>query len=132
MDRKLCSCGRVKYGIGRLCALCQQQKRSLKVKPTRKPRKGSNPKHLEWIRTLPCIVDGCRGGGDPAHVRMPGTGGGMKLKPPDVWTVPLCREHHREQHDIGHPAFERKYCIDFRRSAMELAALSPYQGEEIA
>jgi hypothetical protein len=117
--------------MGRLCALCQQQKAQLKVRPAKKPRKGSNPRHLVWIATLPCIVLGCRGDAVAAHVRM-GTGGGTALKPPDRWTVPLCHHHHTEQHQIGHWAFEKKYQIDFRQRAESLAALSPYQGEEIA
>lgn len=59
--------------------------------------------HLAFIRSLPC----CRCGRSPsqaAHVRM-GTGGGMGMKPDDRYTVPLCADHHREQHQVGEKAF---------------------------
>lgn len=48
------------------------------------------------------------------------------MKPPDRWTVPLCHHHHREQHQIGHTAFDAKYSIDLRREAEFFAAASPY------
>lgn len=59
--------------------------------------------HLAFIRSLPC----CRCGKSPsqaAHVRM-GTGGGMGMKPDDRYTVPLCADCHRRQHDVGERAF---------------------------
>lgn len=60
-------------------------------------------RHLKFVASLPCIKcysTPC----DAAHIRMR-TGGGMGMKPGDNWTVPLCRIHHREQHQIGEPAF---------------------------
>jgi len=53
------------------------------------------------------------------------TGGGMGLKPPDKFTAPLCADHHREQHQIGHRAFDAKYGLDLRALAEELSAMSP-------
>ena len=59
----------------------------------KRPRQHAN-KHLEWIRTLPCIVTGRRDGIQAAHIRYAdpryakravGTG----EKPDDKWTVPL-------------------------------------------
>lgn len=39
-----------------------------------------------------------------AHVRM-GSGAGIGQKPDDFRTVPLCREHHARQHEVGERTF---------------------------
>lgn len=92
----------------------------------RRPSKTRCPAHLEWIRSLPCAVPGCATVPcEAAHVRQ-GTGGGMGLKPPDRFSAPLCREHHREQHQIGHRAFDQKYGVSLLALAGELAAQSPH------
>jgi hypothetical protein len=61
--------------------------------------------HLKFIRTLRCCICG-KPDPDPAHIRSANavygkreTGGAEKAS--DKWTVPLCREHHDEQHDAG-------------------------------
>ena len=51
---------------------------------------------LEKIKTLPCQVCGRRPV-DPCHIRSVGSGG--KDEPWNV--IPMCRLHHREQHDKG-------------------------------
>ena len=58
--------------------------------------------HLKFIRTLHCCICG-KPDPDPAHIRSANaiygkreTGGQEKAS--DKWTVPLCREHHDEQH----------------------------------
>lgn len=73
-----------------------------------------------------CIVPDCRcrDGSVAAHVRV-NTDSGMGTKPSDEWTVPLCDGHHKEQHQIGHRAFDEKYGIDMRETAKDLASLSP-------
>jgi hypothetical protein len=85
-----------------------------------------NPAHLEWIRTLPCTIRLCTQPSVAAHVRVR-SGGGMGLKPPDSFTVPLCDGHHKEQHRIGHAAFDALYAVDLRTEALRLAALSPFK-----
>ena len=59
--------------------------------------------HLRFIRSLKCCLCG-KPNPDPAHIRSANaiygkreTGGQEKAS--DKWTVPLCREHHDEQHD---------------------------------
>jgi hypothetical protein len=67
----------------------------------RQPRE-EDPAYLAYVRTLPCLI--CRRGpSDPAHLRTgarqygkPPTG--MGEKPSDWWTLPLCRQHHDDQH----------------------------------
>lgn len=61
--------------------------------------------HLKFIRTLHCCICG-KPDPDPAHIRSANqiygkreTGGAEKAS--DKWTVPLCREHHDEQHAAG-------------------------------
>ena len=129
-QRSCRGCGGRLYGIGALCARCtidQRAARAPRPKRVRRANAARNPEHLAWIRSLPCSIRGCtcRTGTQAAHVRM-NTGGGMGMKPPDRWTAPLCHEHHHEQHQIGHAAFDAKYGIDLRALAAELASLSPF------
>jgi hypothetical protein len=70
----------------------------------RRPRERDNT-HLAFIRSLRCCICG-KPNPDPAHIRSANaiygkreTGGQEKAS--DKWTVPLCREHHDEQHDAG-------------------------------
>lgn len=85
--------------------------------------------HLQWVRGHFCTVigEGCDGSKiEAAHVRS-SLDGGVGLKPGDQWTIPLCGWHHREQHQIGESAFERKYKINMRAIAEGLAARSPHK-----
>ena len=81
----------------------------------RQPRK-KNAKHLDYIRSLPCAI--CGGiDTEAAHIRSGNLGWGkrstgMAEKPDDKWCVPLCNEHHREQHESSEMAFWHKYGID--------------------
>ena len=66
--------------------------------------------HLDFIRSLCCIICGDQTTVEAAHLRFsdaraakPITGAGTK--PSDSWCVPLCGRHHREQHASG----ERKW-----------------------
>lgn len=74
------------------------------AKGQKRPRE-RNENHLAFIRTLKCCLCG-KPGPDPAHIRSASpiygkreTGAGEKAS--DKWTVPLCREHHDEQHKAG-------------------------------
>lgn len=100
------------------------------------------PRHRKFVRGHACCVPGCQDGPiEFAHVRT-GTDGGTALKPSDTHGISLCVEHHREQHQIGEPAFERRYRIDMKALAAEFARKSPdiamreamvsYQDEEEA
>lgn len=86
------------------------------------------PRHRQWVRGFQCAVqnDDCGGDIECAHVRS-GTNGGMGLKPGDEWCIPLCRDHHHEQHTIGEMAFEKLYGIDMKVLARGLARNSPVQ-----
>jgi hypothetical protein len=82
--------------------------------------------HLTWLRGCTCAIEKRGGKIEAAHVRT-GTDGGIGLKPSDTYAIPLCAEAHREQHQIGEPAFERRYGIDMRELAESHAAKSPHR-----
>jgi hypothetical protein len=60
-------------------------------------------KHLNFIRSLPCLICGVFGS-EAAHLRK-GTDGGIGLKPSDKFTTPLCHNCHAEQHRVGELRF---------------------------
>jgi hypothetical protein len=85
----------------------------------RKPNQGLRPKHLAFVRSLPCVA--C--GGPPpciaAHVRMSradiGKANTMARKPDDKYTVPLHDQpcHGGDQHTkYGEPEFWARLGID--------------------
>ena len=83
-----------------------------------------SPSFLAYVRRHNCTIveidpTGCGGEIEAAHVRK-GTDGGVGMKPSDCYALPLCREHHAEQHMIGEPAFERKYLFYMRAIADRL------------
>lgn len=87
--------------------------------------------HLAWVRGHACSVGGASGHGcggkiEAAHVRG-GTDGGLGVKPSDTYTIPLCSDHHAEQHRIGEAAFCKRYAIDMIAIANGLARISPHR-----
>lgn len=76
------------------------------ARTSRKQPREESGDHLDFIRSLPCVVTGRTDGVDAAHIRYPdllfgkrATGKGEK--PSDCWTVPLQRDQHRDQHLHG-------------------------------
>lgn len=59
-----------------------------------------------------------------AHYRS-AANSGTGIKPRDEYLLPLCRNHHTEQHAIGQLAFERRYGFSMLDKAMEFARASP-------
>ena len=85
------------------------------------------PRHEAFVRRHQCCVPGCEG--DPivfAHIRS-AANAGTSLKPHSAFGISLCDDHHREQHQIGQPAFERKYGIDMRALAAAFVKALPDQ-----
>lgn len=91
------------------------------LKSSQKPKKAPKPDqasgHLEWLRTLPCLVSGRPGPCDAAHIRYaaPQWGKpitGIATKPADMWAVPLSHDVHMEQHSMGEAKFWRSVGID--------------------
>jgi hypothetical protein len=93
----------------------------------RRPRQ-RDPRHLDFIRQLPCLITGRRPV-EAAHIRYadlpkgkPHTG--MGEKPDDRWTVPLHPEMHRKQHAMGERRFWEEQGIDPCAVAQALYAVS--------
>jgi hypothetical protein len=83
-----------------------------------KTERHRSPRHLAWVRSLPCSVPGCRGGTIQAHhIRK---GAGVGLKPADQYSIPACFEHHAEIHSIGSRTFEVRYQVDLSGIAARL------------
>jgi len=80
---------------------------------------------VKWVRLQECSVPGC--GGWPceaAHVVSRGAGGTAE----DI--IPLCHEHHREQHDRGVETFASEHGIDLAALAdWTQTRWTPYQGK---
>ena len=61
-------------------------------------------KHLDFIRSLPCVSCGNDTATEAAHLRAGNLKygkreTGMGEKPSDKWTLPVCSSCHREQHE---------------------------------
>jgi hypothetical protein len=84
-------------------------------------------RHLAAIRELPCLVCG-RSPSDAAHVRIGHTAEtrtqGMGRKPADDQAVPLCHQHHMEEH-TGPKTFWGRLGLDPVEIARELYQVSP-------
>ena len=84
--------------------------------------------HLDFIRSLSCIICGNNIETEVAHIRSndirvakfnPGS-----HRPHDRWTNPLCGKHHDEQHEMNEKAFWAQYGIDPIFTAMALYSVS--------
>ncbi len=71
-----------------------------------KRRRWVNEKYTRWVKTQPCTCCG-KPADDPHHLIGHGQGG-MGTKSHDIFTLPLCREHHNELH-ADPLAFEEKH-----------------------
>ena len=63
------------------------------------PKRLRNKAHLRFVAAHPCLVCG-RQPSDPHHLRF-AQPRALGLKVSDEFTVPLCREHHRQLHHAG-------------------------------
>lgn len=61
------------------------------IKPTR------SRSYLDWVKRQPCVQCGGEAH-DPHHRYGAGWSKGMGTKVSDLWTIPLCRQHHDELH----------------------------------
>lgn len=79
----------------------------------RKPRR-ENGAQLAFVRSLPCLICGSTYEVHAAHIRYHDRYYGKELtgagrKPSDVWSVPLCCEHHVLGPDAQHNRGEREW-----------------------
>jgi hypothetical protein len=81
----------------------------------RQPRQ-HDPDYLAWLRTQPCCLCG-RTPADAAHLRVGSINHdkrdtGMGERSSDFWALPLCRDHHQQQHSMNELEFWASYGID--------------------
>ena len=63
------------------------------------PKRLRDKAHLKFVATQPCLICG-RQPSDAHHLRF-AQPRAIGLKVSDEFTVPLCRTHHRQLHDVG-------------------------------
>lgn len=74
-------------------------------------------RHRKWTKGFGCSVPGCLCTDiEFCHARN-AANSGTGSRPHDGFGWPGCSAHHREQHRIGQPAFERKYGISLFKIA---------------
>lgn len=97
---------------------------------TLKSPRQHNERHLDFIRSLPCVCCMNNIETEAAHIRFSDAraakdNAGVGAKPDDSWTVPLCGDHHRIQHHMGsEKRFWAQYGIDPIFLAMALYRVS--------
>lgn len=74
-------------------------------------------RHLDFIRSLPCVTCGDPTATEAAHIRSANrrwgkTHTGMQEKPDDLWTLPLCGRCHRQQHSMNEVQFYQERNLD--------------------
>jgi hypothetical protein len=80
------------------------------------PKRLRDKAHLKFVASQPCLVCG-RQPSDPHHLRF-AQPRAMALKVSDEFTVPLCRGHHRQLHQVGNEAV---WWEDLQINALEIA-----------
>ncbi len=83
------------------------------------------PRHLDFIRQLPCVVCLNNIQTEACHLRASNAdygkvNPGVGRKPDDFWVNPLCGEHHREQHQMNELDFWASNKINAFELAMRL------------
>jgi hypothetical protein len=84
--------------------------------PIRQPRE-RDEKYLAYIRQQPCCLCGDNTTVEAAHLRVGSIGDdkrdtGMGEKSSDRWALPLCAQHHRQQHRMNEREFWASYGIN--------------------
>jgi hypothetical protein len=100
----------------------------IKRESGRKQEGRRSPAHRSFVRSHACCACGSTAGIECAHVRT-GTDGGIGFKPSDAWTISLCGECHRKQHQLGEGTFERLHEIDMKKLAAEFLKASPHRSK---
>jgi len=69
------------------------------MNPDPKIKNYQNAAYLKFIRSKPCVV--CRRKSEPHHIRRQYWGAGTGIKPHDYVTIPLCRNCHTPETEVG-------------------------------
>jgi hypothetical protein len=84
--------------------------------PIAEPKRLRDKAHLKFVASQSCLVCG-RQPCDPHHLRF-AQPRALGLKVSDEFTVPLCRGHHRQLHQVGN---EEAWWENLRINALEIA-----------
>jgi hypothetical protein len=75
----------------------------------------TDKEYLDYVRSHACLIGIlCYGKVEPHHYPTVGAGGS------DYTSVPLCRKHHGEAHQIGRQKFQKKYGLSFTDEQVRL------------
>ena len=94
----------------------------------RRPRR-RDEFHLKWLRERPCVICATTPV-DAAHIKMADArickplSSNIGAKADDRFTLPLCRRHHLEQHDMPEREFYEKHRLDAVLLALALYSIS--------
>ena len=80
------------------------------------PKRLRDKAHLKFVATQPCLICG-RQPSDPHHLRF-AQPRAIGLKVSDEFTVPLCRGHHRQLHQVGN---EQSWWTDRNITPLQIA-----------
>lgn len=87
-----------------------------------------NEKHRAWIRQLPCAICGDNTSVESAHVRYADANSGKTEmgmgRRDDIFVLPLCGNHHREQHRGNERLFWKGVGLDPLALALALYKVS--------
>jgi len=97
---------------------------SKKTKRSDFKRRFGSVARVDLINGLACVICSVIPSQN-AHVRSRGAGGGWA----DI--IPLCQEHHLEQHTLGNKSFQKKYSVDLTLIAKEYAGQYDQNGNYI-
>lgn len=94
----------------------------------RQPRQ-KDEAHLDFVRSLPCVICGDNTSTEAAHIRSGNLkygkeNTGMQQKPHDRWSLPLCSREHRVQHTKNEWKFWKELGINPWTLAMTLYSVS--------
>jgi hypothetical protein len=94
--------------------------------PLRQPRRRRNKAHLAFVAAQPCLI--CQRSPCDAHHLRFAQPRSLGSKVSDEFTVPLCRDHHRQLHDHGNEvAWWANVQVDASKVAKELWASTELQ-----
>jgi len=83
-------------------------------------------KHQKFVASFPCVVCGNDTQVQSCHIRsIPKVGNVGKGIRDCRFLIPMCFQHHTEQHIIGELEFFEKYNINPILISMKLASISP-------
>ena len=77
--------------------------------------------YMALVRDLPCCVCNRDGPSDPHHPHGVGYRG-VGTKAPDIWCIPLCRQHHDDLHH-DRREWEHRYGSQFEFASVTYANL---------